>query len=54
MSQADEIHEKLISKQPVEELKRKQKRAKRKEYWTQEDMDLADREAEKLSNIKWD
>ena len=43
-----DLHKRLIDRQPIEELLRKQMKAQTKHHWTQEDLDLADREAKEL------
>lgn len=43
-----DTHNRLIAKQSTSELRRKQQKARQKGLWTQEDIDLADREAGEL------
>lgn len=51
---ADKIAE-YRRQQPIDELRRKQRRARRKDIWTEEDIDLAFAEADELSRaINWD
>lgn len=48
------LHERLIQRQSKAELERKQRKAARRGIWTQEDMDLADVEADELwRSIHW-
>ena len=47
----DGVHKCLIKHQTIEELRRKQRKAQSKGFWTQEDIDLAEREAEEICNI---
>lgn len=44
----EELHRRLVARQTDEELNRKQKKAWTKHYWTQEDIDAADRYADRL------
>ena len=41
-----ELHERLIARQTDSEIKRKQAKARRKGFWTQEDVDAAYRTAD--------
>ena len=50
MSRGEQI-EALRKKQPLQELKRKRDKARRKGYWTQEDMDYADMAAIELQRL---
>lgn len=50
----DELHKRLVDRQSLDELKRKQRKAQTKHYWTQEDIDLANREAKRLhERLRW-
>lgn len=44
----DDLHARLIARQTTDELTRKQKKALRRAYWTQEDFDLAERTAAEM------
>jgi len=43
-----DLHQRLVDMQPTAELRRKQRRSVTKHHWTQEDLDLADREGREL------
>lgn len=43
-----DLHQRLVALQPTSELIRKQRKARTKHYWTQEDLDCADREGKEL------
>lgn len=50
-----DVHGRLIAKQPTDELRRKQRKAVQRGIWTQEDIDLAEREGKEMSEaLKWD
>ena len=42
------VHDRLIARQPTDELRRKQIKARRRSIWTQEDVDRANREADEI------
>ncbi len=42
------LHDRLVDKQSTDELRRKQRVARRKGFWTIEDIDLAHREAREI------
>ena len=50
-----DLHERLIAKQPTDELKRKAgKSRERANIWTQEELDYAARRGEELArSLKW-
>ena len=50
-----ELHERLVALQPDEELRRKAEKARQRGIWTQEDIDLANREAKRLLEwLRWE
>ena len=44
------LHNRLIDKQPIEELERKMLKARSRGFWTQEDIDWAVREGKRLKD----
>jgi hypothetical protein len=48
MSENPALHKRLVARQPDEELERKAKKAYRPAIWTQEDMDAAERRAQRI------
>ena len=50
----DGVHRALLDHQPDDELARKAYKARRRGVWTQEDIDLAERRADRvLQSLKW-
>jgi hypothetical protein len=48
------LHDRLVALQTTEELERKARKAATKDTWTQEDIDLARRQAQELhASLKW-
>lgn len=45
------LHERLIAIQSIEELERKRWKARRRGFWTQEDIDLAERKADQYLQL---